>query len=323
MPRRLISSCSSETQRMTAAQLKASIRASEGRVILCQTYVDIAPLCEGTLNAELAQAFGADMIFLNGYSMDEDHLHPGLQTEVWDFSDYKPTEFRLPDLKKWIDMPLGIYLECGTGDDGTTSTAPEKKLIRSDRIASQTNILKAQQEGADFIVLGGNPGTGTSFDRIIEATRSAKTLLGDSMLIFAGKWEDGVTEKVLGDPAIPLEKSERFVMDLIDAGADVICMPMPGSRQGISVEDIRHLTTLAHTYHQGALVMTFLDGSVEGADETTIRQCSLWSKMTGADIHAIGDAGMSGVSIPEDIYAMSIAIKGRRLTFRKLGTHHR
>ncbi|CAM4165266.1 hypothetical protein ACP0AK_04835 [Listeria ivanovii] len=65
--------------------------------------------------------------------------------------------------------------------------------------------------------------------------------------------------------------------------------------------------------------MSFLDCSVEGADDDSIRQCTLWSKMTGADIHAIGDAGLSGMSSPEGIYTMSIALKGRRLTFRRLG----
>ena len=323
MSRRLISTSRSEMSRMTARQLKQSIQASEGRVVLCQTYVDLPPLCEGTLNAELAQAFGADMIFLNGYSLDAAWEHKGLQAEVWDRGKFQTRQLRLQELKKWIDVPLGIYLECGDGDDLTTSTAPNHKLVRKDRVATKENLLKARQEGVDFIILGGNPGTGTSFSRIVEAARSAKQLLGDSVLIFAGKWEDGVTQKVLGDPTLAQGESEAFIKDLIDAGADVICLPMPGSRQAINVEDIRSLVTFAHTYKPGTLAMTFLDGSVEGADEATIRQCALWSKMTGADIHAIGDAGMSGVSIPEDIYAMSIALKGRRLTFRRLATHHR
>lgn len=323
MSRRLISSTRSEIQSFTTAELKESILTSEGRTILCQNYVGLQPLCEGVTNPELAQAFGADMVFLNGYSMDAAISQPGLIVDEWTEDGYVVKDYRLGDMKKLIDVPLGIYFECGVGDDGTTPTTPGAPLVRTDRIASAENLNRAKEENCDFIILGGNPGTKTSFDVIVKATKRAKDIVGDSMLIFAGKWEDGVYEKVLGDPQVPMEVHKKFIADLIDAGADVICMPMPGCRPGISMEDIRELTTYTHLYKPGTLVMSFLDCSVEGADEDSVRQCSLWSKMTGADIHSIGDAGLSGMSIPEDIYAMSIAIKGRRLTFRRLGGSRR
>lgn len=319
MARRLISSSRSEIRTMSAADLKSSILASEGRTVLCQNFVGLS-LCEGTTNSEIDQAFGADMIFLNGYSMDESVPQPGLIVEEWnaDEKKYVTKQYRVKEMKKLINVPLGIYLECGQGDDAATSTSPEKSLVRTDRVASAENLEKAVKEECDFIVLGGNPGTRTSYDVIVNATKRAKKIIGDRMLIFSGKWEDGVDQKVIGDPQVPMSVHEKFVKDLIDAGADVVCMPMPGCRPGITVEDIRSLTTLAHTYKPGTLVMSFLDCSVEGADEDSIRQCALWSKMTGADIHAIGDAGLSGMSSPEGIYTLSMALKGRRLTFRRM-----
>lgn len=319
MARRLISSSRSEICRMNAQTLKQSVLTSEGRTILCQTFIGRS-LCEGTTNPEIAQAFGADMIFFNGYSMDETVSQPGLEVEEWDEEKqaYVTCQYRLKDMKKLIDVPLGLYLECGDGDDAATSTSPEKQMVRADRVASAANIEKAVAEECDFLILGGNPGTKTSYEAIVAATRRAKEITGDRMLLFAGKWEDGVYEKVIGDPQVPMETHKTFVKDLIDAGADVICLPMPGCRPGIVVDDIRNLVTFAHTYKPGTLVMSFLDCSVEGADDNTIRQCALWSKMTGADIHAIGDAGLCGMSSPEGIYAMSIAIKGRRLTFRRI-----
>lgn len=324
MARRLISSSRSEFQHMSAKELKESIWASEGRCVLCQNFVGQS-LCEGTTNAEISQAFGADMIFFNGYSMDTSMHQEGLMVEEWneEEANYVTKEYRLKDMKKLINVPLGIYLECGLGDDKGTSTSPEKENVRADRIASEENLKKAVAEGCDFIVLAGNPGTRTSFDTIIEATKRAKSIVKDDMLLFAGKWEDGVHEKVIGDPQLPMETHKKFVKDLIDAGADVICVPMPGCRPGINVEDIREIVTYVHTYKPTTLVMSFLDCSVEGADNQSIRQCTLWSKMTGADIHAIGDAGLSGMSSPEGIYTMSIALKGRRLTFRRLGSGRR
>lgn len=321
MVRRLISSSKSEIRNMTASELKTSILASEGRTVLCQNFIGHS-LCEGTTNAEISQAFGADMIFFNGYSMKSDAVQEGLIVEEWDETSqaFCAKQYRLKEMKKIINVPLGIYLECGAGDDSTTSTSPEKVLVNEDRVASKGNLEKALHEEVDFIVLAGNPGTKTSYEVIVKSTRLAKEVIGDNALIFAGKWEDGVFEKVLGDPQVPMAEHKKFVKELIDAGADVICLPMPGCRPGINVEDIREITTYAHTYKPGTLIMSFLDCSVEGADDDTIRQCTLWSKMTGADIHAIGDAGLSGMSSPEGIYTMSIALKGRRLTFRRLGS---
>lgn len=69
--------------------------------------------------------------------------------------------------------------------------------------------------------------------------------------------------------------------------------------------------------------MTFPDGTVEGANEATVRQCALWSKQTGADIHAVGDAGMGGMTVPEDIYQVCITIKGRLKTFERMAASRR
>ena len=320
--RRLISSVKSEIKTMSAQELKESIFASEGRVILAQNYVGMEGLCESLTNAELSQAFGADMIFFNGYSMDPSVRMSGLIVEEYiPEKGYINRDYRLPDMRQLIDLPLGVYLECGTGDDITTSTA-SFSLVRKDRVASRENLLKLKEEGANFVILGGNPGTRTSFETIINATRLAKEVLGDEVLIFSGKWEDGAYAKVLGDPLADRPAND-VIRDLIDAGADVICLPMPGSRTGITVDMIRECVEFTHRYKPGTLAMSFLDGSVEGADTSTIRECALLSKQTGADIHAIGDAGLSGVALPENLFQLSITTKGRRLTYRRVGGSRR
>ena len=321
MPRRLISSTKSEIRTMNKEELKYSIQASEGRVILSQNYVGSNALDEGTTNTELAEMFGADMIFFNGYSMNPESNMPGLMVYEFNNGAYEQKYYRLKDMKKITKSPLGIYLECGLGDDPKTSTSATSNLIRPDRTASDENLRKLLDEEADFVILAGNPGTGTSMDTIVDSTKRAKKILGDKVMIWAGKWEDGVNEYVLGDPLRP--DSKEVITKLIDAGADVICLPMPGSRTGITVTDIRELVTYIHTYKPGTLAMSFLDGSVEGSDESTIRECSLMSKQTSADIHAIGDAGLSGVASPEGIYQMALTIKGRRLTWFKMASGHR
>lgn len=321
MPRRLISSTKSEIRRMSKDELKYSIQASEGRVVLSQNYVGHVPLNEGTTNAELAEMFGADLIFFNGYSMKRTEEMPGLFVQEYVENGYVEKYYRLKDMKKITNSPLGIYLECGNSDDPKTATSLGLTMVREDRIASDENIKKLIDEEADFVILAGNPGTGTTIEGIIDATKRAKKIVGNQIMIWAGKWEDGVNEYVLGDPL--RKDSKQVIENLIDAGADVICLPMPGSRTGITVEGIRDLVMHIHEYKAGTLAMSFLDGSVEGSDEDTIRICTLLSKQTGADIHAIGDAGLSGVAAPEGIYQMALTTKGRRLTWLKMASGHR
>jgi len=321
MSKRLVSSSKSEIKRMSKEELKFSIEASEGRVILAQNYVDLHSLSEFATNAELSEMAGADMIFFNGYSMNENTEIPGLQVEEYINKEYVNKKYRLKNMKKIIKGPLGVYLECGEGDEGSTSTLPSQKLVREDRVASDENLKKLLDEEADFVVLAGNPGTGTTMDTIIDATKRAKLIVGEEMMVWAGKWEDGVKEKVLGDP-LRID-SKEVIRNLIDAGADVICLPMPGSRVGVTLESIRELVTFIHTYKPGTLAMSFLDGSIEGSDEETVRECALLSKQTGADIHAIGDAGMSGMAPPENIYQLALSTKGRRLSWAKMAAGHR
>ena len=74
-----------------------------------------------------------------------------------------------------------------------------------------------------------------------------------------------------------------------------------------------------YVHSLGKLTITSIGTSQEGADEWTIRTIALNSKMTGTDIHHIGDAGMSpGMATPENIMIYSIVIKGKRHTYRRM-----
>jgi len=297
---------------MSAMELKESIFAAEGRTILSQNYVrSHQGLLDGITNTELEAAFGADLILLNGYSLDENQSIPGLHG------------MRLVDVKKLVNRPLGIYLECPDTNASVAGSigAAYEGFLSSDRVVSAKNIEECLKEGADFIILGGNPGSATSFDSIIAATKLAKSIAGDRTLIFSGKWEDGTIEKVLGDP-LAKRPANEIIKELI-AGADVITLPAPGSRHGISTDMIRACVEFTHSYKPGTLAMVFLDSSVEGADVDTIREIALKMKETGADIHAIGDAGFACVAVPENLYQMSVTIRGRRFTWKRMAGNNR
>jgi len=40
--------------------------------------------------------------------------------------------------------------------------------------------------------------------------------------------------------------------------------------------------------------------------------------MAGADLHHIGDAGYTGMAVPENIFAYSVAIRGLRHTYARM-----
>ena len=87
---------------------------------------------------------------------------------------------------------------------------------------------------------------------------------------------------------------------------------------GITVEAVHELAGYVHS--RGALLMTAIGTSQEGADTATIRQIALWCKMTGADLHHIGDTGVPGMALPQNILAYSIAIRGERHTYHRMAS---
>lgn len=303
---RLISASKSDIEKMSPMELKESIFKSESRVIMGQHLLFAGPgVVRGVTNSELMFAWGADMVMLNTIDLDNMDNNPGL------------CGLSLKELKARCNRPIGVYLGCpkaGSEDGG------KKALYRREgMVATKEHILKCREIGADFIVLGGNPGSGTSLSDVIECTKLAKALLGDEMIIMAGKWEDGINEKVLGDPLAAYDTKD-VIRQLIDAGADCIDLPCPGSRGGITVEDIRSLVQYVHTYKPGTLTMCFLDSSVECADEATIREVALLMKQTGADIHAIGDGGFGGCTWPKNVYQLSVSIKGEHYTWFRMAS---
>lgn len=304
---RLISASKSDFEKMSGRELKRSIFKSEGRVVMAQHLLFASEgLVRGVTNTELMAAFGADMVMLNTFNLNEVSNNPGLQG------------LTLSELKSRVNIPVGIYLGCPG-----KNKIPEKKLYDVEgMLANDEHILKAKELGADFIVLGGNPGSGTSIDDIIRTTKRARELVGEDLLLFSGKWEDGIDEKVLGDPLAKREAKE-IIKELIDAGADVIDLPAPGSRHGISVHMIQELVQFVHSYKPGTLAMSFLNSSVEGADQDTIRMIALMMKETGADIHAIGDGGFSGCTTPENVMQLSISLKGKPYTYFRMASRNK
>ena len=288
MVKRFISSNASEILSMTAPELKQSIKASEGRVILSENVAFKESYIGDVTNAEIARSFGADLILLNGIDIFQPFV-AGLDAKE-DF---------VKELHRLVGRPIGINLE---PVDSQAQMAGERLVINEGRQASLATIQRAEELGVDFICLTGNPGTGVTNQAIIDTIRVVKE--NSSGLLIAGKMHaSGVDE-----PVADLEAIAQF----IEAGVDIVLAPAVGSVPGFDEQDLKQIVRLAH--QKGALVMSAIGTSQESADEDIVKQMAIRNKICGVDIQHIGDSGYGCLAPVENIFAMSKALRGQRHT---------
>ena len=288
MVKRFISSNASEILSMTAPELKQSIKASEGRVILSENVAFKESYIGDVTNAEIARSFGADLILLNGIDIFQPFV-AGLDAKE-DF---------VEELHRLVGRPIGINLE---PVDSQAQMAGERLIIDEGRQASLATIQRAEELGVDFICLTGNPGTGVTNQAIIDTIRVVKENF--SGLLIAGKMHaSGVDE-----PVADMEAIAQF----IEAGVDIVLAPAVGSVPGFDEQDLKQIVRLAH--QKGALVMSAIGTSQESADEDIVKQMAIRNKICGVDIQHIGDSGYGCLAPVENIFAMSKALRGQRHT---------
>ncbi len=180
------------------------------------------------------------------------------------------------------------------------------------RVAGEASFAAAKRLGFDFICLTGNPQTGGTNAAIASAVATARQVMGDEILIIAGKMHGAGAAGEAGESLV----SAAAIVSFIEAGADVVVLPSPGTIPGITLEVCRERVRTVHQH--GALALAATGTSQEGADEQTIRQIALYSKMAGADLFHIGDAGYGGIAVPENILQYSLVIRGRRHTYLRM-----
>lgn len=299
--KRLLDCSASDFLSMTGQELKQSIRGSEGRVIMAETMTTPQPLYPDITNAEIASSFGADIVLLNLFDVFEPGVK-GLEVEN--------NENIIIELKKLVGRPIGINLE---PVDGVAEVHEALEEVPGGRLASVESLKRAHELGFDFVCLTGNPKTGVTNEMTIEAIRNVREIFGEEGLIISGKMHGAGVTGESGSDII----SEQVIEQFTSAGADIILLPAPGTVPGMTVDKAQKYVKCAH--ENGALALLTIGTSQEGADEHTIRQIALNSKMAGADMYHLGDTGFYGIAVPENIMTYSIAVRGRRHTYVRMG----
>jgi hypothetical protein len=303
MAKRLLDATARELATYNREQKLDAIRGSEGRTIASEIIAPAMAAVFDVSNPELAAAMGADMIIINLFDVDNPRVE-GMPP--------CPPAQVIREVKRLTGRLVGVNLE---------PVDPKADMINKDqtindakagRLATPANAARAAELGVDFIVLTGNPGMGVtnnSLRRAIQATRDA---VGDDVILVAGKMHAAGSKRESGSDIVDAETISAFVV----AGADIILLPAPGTVPGCHEAQVREWVQYAHA--SGALTMTAIGTSQEGADVDTIRALALMAKMTGTDVHHLGDCGYFGITLPENITAYSMAIRGRRHTYRRM-----
>ena len=299
MTKRLIDTTARELVSYNKQELLTSIADSEGRTLAAETIGTVTPMLVDITNAEFVTSLGADLIMLNVFDVNEPVIQGLPQV---------PPEDVVREVKRLTGRMVAINLEPAAIKNSAQSSVWD---LTKGRQATPENAKKAADMGVDMIVLTGNPGVGVENDAIIQALSQLKEAVGDRVILTAGKMHASGILSEAGEKILTENEVESF----IDAGADVILLPAPGTVPGISMEYAAKLIKRAH--EMGALAMTTIGTSQEGAHEDTIRQIALMCKMAGADIHHIGDSGYMGMALPENVMAYSVAIRGKRHTYRR------
>lgn len=296
--KRLLDCNTSDLKKMNKEERLAAIEASEGRILIQElSLFQQTQLLEPLSDAEIACAFGADMLLLNAFDCNAPQI-PGIECEA---------EEVIRKLSAYTGRLIGVNLE----PVGNSSLLSERSALPAGRMATVENAEKVKKLGFDYIVLTGNPGTGVDNTAIIKALQEMRAVAGDDLILMAGKMHAAGSKTEAGCNIINKEQIHAF----ISAGADVILLPAPGTVPGITFEFISEM--IAYVHSLGKLTLTAIGTSQEGASAATIEQIALMCKMAGTDLHHIGDAAIGGMD-PENLMTYSIAIRGKRHTYIRM-----
>ena len=301
--KRFLDCTASDFKKMNKDELIQAIQASEGRILVCETIGTIMPMLGDVTNAEFVASMGADIILLNIFDVNKPVIQGLPKTEP---------ENVIRKVKELTGRPVGINLEPLEQDVESTVETLEMWQLSSGRSATLENAKKAVEMGVDFIVLTGNPGIGVTNKAITDTLKLYREHLGNDVVLIAGKMHAAGILSEGGENIITKADVEAFC----EAGADIILMPAPGTVPGITMEYIRGLVCVAHA--KGKMTLTAIGTSQEGADIATIREIALMCKMTGTDMHHLGDAGYGGMSLPENILEYGKVIRGIRHTYHRM-----
>jgi hypothetical protein len=297
---------------MSPAEMLTAIRISEGRVIMVTPRIRCGTLVDHVSNAEVAAAFGADILDLTTYEPFNPRIpgwpskNPADDEAGRDLQILKGEGYTLQEIRELVGRPVALLLVLHTEDNKSDVLRTHGNIL-----ATMENAEKAVASGADMIVLT-SWAPSEQFPENLK--RICKALKGKAILEYTRPHGSGLIETLETRQVLI---SEDEIRAILDAGVDIIGLPAPGTYPGFTVDRVARLVDLIHS--GGAMVSLGVHTTQESADLETLREIAILAKQAGADIHELGDSGYNLVMVePQNIMAYSIAIRGCRHTYRRM-----
>lgn len=289
MKKRIFDYTSEDFRHANRQQIVDSIRRSEGRTLMVENVVAITPPIDVVSGAEIAAAFGADMITLNCL----DVMSPKIRV----LSEDPEASMSIAQIKKATGRLIGCNLEPVPAD---------VQHIDIGRTVTTQTVEKAIELGLDYVMLTGNPGNCVTQETILDAISLVRSV-SQEIIIVAGKMHAG---------GVGNDYNLSIVPAFAEAGADIMMFPAPYTTPGVDPSLAKEMMAAVHS--SGMLGMLAIGTSQEGATESYIEQVAIASKAAGADIVHIGDGGYSGIAPPENILHLGITLRGRRHQYKRM-----
>jgi hypothetical protein len=311
---RLLTSSPQTVLGYDSAQLREAVAMSEGRTVVGVARVRGPNACDGVSNAELCAAFGCDIVALGLYDPHNPYF-PGLPNRISKEPDDTILAqvqadlgrgWTLREVRELIGRPIaaGLY--------GTKTGFPDKMEASFTKVlATPENALLLVEQGVDIVQV---MDWLTPLPELAAALREIRAVIGNrALLSFARPNGWGL----FGGHARREFITEEEIDAVIEAGCDIVEIPAVGTIPRFSAVLVERLVRRIHD--GGALAGVWIATSQEGATTETIRQIAYDTKITGADMFTISDVGLTeSVPDPENILALSIALRGRRHTYRRM-----
>lgn len=316
MPNRLLEATPSQMINMSPRELLDAIRASEGRTINAYICPKAAPYIERVSNLELAASFGADMIFIEGFDPFHGLRMPGLPSKNpeddkeyrWNLQCDMGYGYTIRELKKLVGRPVGTFLMVPfEGFD------PFMSGIFADHYYTPENLENLIQQGYDYVAI-----LSVDFESELRGVREAVEIAKGRIIIESGlPHGPGVVYESLPPYNLREFITPEMCYQLAMAGADIVDMPAVGMVPGFTAD---YVTEIAAAIHEGkSLALCNIAHSLEGADSYTIKRIALTNRECGADIFTLAAGGVyESIALPETLLDLSIALKGRRHTYRRM-----
>lgn len=313
--KRLLTSSPQTILKYTSEELFEAIQMSEARTITAVARCKGPNIVDGVTNAELCAAFGADIVALGIYDPNNPYF-PGLPSKLKKEPDDTILAqvqadigrgWTLSELRSMIGRPIASGL-FGIEESYAPGMA---ESFNKNVMANRKNARLLVDQGCDIIQY---MDWMSSLDQMVKTIKELKDEIGNKALLsFARPNGYGLFNEQGRKEFI----TEREIVEVVDAGVNVVEIPAVGTLPGFTVEHVTRFVNLIH--EGGALANLWIATSQEGADIDTVKRIGFYSKMTGADIFTISDVWTTeSVPPPENILAFSIAIRGVRHTYRRM-----